>query len=133
MWNARLTDIRKLDDAGLRFGFAVVYFDGQKKIHREYTVDVLDDATIKRTVLAEIAGFDSAETRRGNLTLRKGDVVDLTPPPAPTQPPPDERSVFAEKLRTYQQEQRAIALGFVVTETVSTDAAALPVTGNDPA
>lgn len=119
MWNARLTDIRKLDDAGLRFGFAVVFFDGTKKIHREYTVDVLDDATIKRMVRAEIAGFESAETRRGNLTLRKGDTLDLTPEPPPAPTPPDERTVFAGMLRTYLREQRATELGFSVTDTVS--------------
>ena len=118
MWHAQLTDIRKLDEAGTRFGFGIVFYNDTKKFVREYTTTTLDDDTIQRTARNEIAALEQSAARKGALTLERGNEIDLTPPEPPVSEP-DARAVFATLLRTYQQEQRGVALGLAVKETVS--------------
>jgi len=102
----------------------VVFSDGTQKIQRDYAFAAVTLDALCARARQTVQGLDAAPQAAVELakTLTPGMELDLTPPVVvPVTPTKADtgRAAFSTLLRTYQQEQRAKALGMPVTETVT--------------
>lgn len=112
MWTATLQSIRKRDDAKVEF--LVLFTDGVRKAMREYTVEVLDDAEIKKQARNEIVRLTAKESAAVPLTIKVGDPIDISSPAPP--PPTAEqtaRKSWFDRYFKLQQQTRLVQLGLL--------------------